>query len=351
MSLKDRLAKMQFGIDQRKSLYQAFLDYLEQGIPLVNIVNMLSKSIVRAEAKSQMFMVHILKDIELQMSTGSQFADALVKWVPIEEVMSIRAGMRSGNPVEGMKNTLESLDASTRMKKVISSKLAYPMILLLAVFGLIIFFSIAIIPRIAEVMPPEKWPDSSKSLYTISTFFREDWYVVVISLVVIVWLVNISLPRLTGKLRFFLDRFPPYSFYRAFHGANMLISVSSLMKSGVPLVNSIKELRTLSSPYMAYHLDEILLKLSEGKDLGSAMDTGILSKDMMVNVYMMSENANFQDAISAIGRFAVERSIELISKAASLLNVLIMLFGACYIGWIYYSFFMVSNAMAGQVAV
>src|SRR5690606_5840680 len=69
--------KFRFNAAVRRNLYQSFVDYLSQGIPINNIVQQLSTAIKRANAKSQMFQVKILQDIELQMSAGVDFTDAI----------------------------------------------------------------------------------------------------------------------------------------------------------------------------------------------------------------------------------------------------------------------------------
>jgi type II secretory pathway component PulF len=349
MSLAKQFYKFQFSAYVRRKMYQAFVDYLQQGIPVHDIVKMLAASIIKANAKSQMFQVKILKNIEYRMSTGVDFSDALAYWVPISEVMSIRAGMRSGDPVSGMKNTIDSLDASSSMAGTIFSKLSYPAILIAALFGLIFFFSVAIIPRIADVMDPSLWPPAAKTLYNMANFVRDDWYIVVILMVVLGIVVNWSLPRITGQTRKYLDILPPYSFYKAFHGANMLISLASLMRSGIPFVEALKDMRGLSSDYLGEHLDKMVDNMAEGKDLGSSLDTGLLSSDMMVSVYMMSGNSNFQAAILEIGRQAVARSIEKIASIAGMLNGLALLGVTGYVGWVYYAFYTVSDAMAATV--
>ena len=338
-----------FNSTVRRKMYQSFVDYLSQSIPLNDIVNLLANSIIRAGARSQMFQVKILKDISLQMSSGVDFAEALARWVPTSEVMSIRAGMRSGDPVTGMKNTIDALDASSSMMGTIFSKLTYPAVLLIALFGLIFFFSKAIIPKMAEVLEPELWPDAAQRLNTMATFVREDWYWVVAAVVVLSIAVSYALPRLTGRVRGVLDYLPPFSFYKAFHGANLLISLAALMRSGIPFVSALEDMKRLSSPYICQHLEKMTRNMADGASLGEALDTGLLSTDMMVSVYMMSHNANFQAAIYEIGRQAVSRSIEKISTISGVINGLALLGVTGYVGWVYYAFFTLTNAL-GQSA-
>lgn len=346
MSLTQTFYRLQFTASVRRKMYQSFVDYLSQGIPINDIVKLLSSSIIKAGARSQMFQVKILDDISLKMSSGTEFSEALGFWVPTSEVMSIRAGMRSGDPVTGMKNTIDALDASSSMMATIFGKLSYPAILLLALCGLIFFFSIAIIPKIAEVMDPSLWPDPAQKLNSMATFVRDDWWVVVIIVTLLGIGISYSLPRLTGRVRDYLDYLPPYSFYKAFHGANLLISLAALMKSGIPFVEALKDMQKLSSPYIGRHLDKMIHNMADGSSLGEALDTGLLSSEMMVSVYMMSHNANFQSAIYEIGRQAVTRSIEKIATIAGMLNGVALLGVTGYVGWVYYAFFSVSNAMA-----
>ncbi len=343
------LTRIQFSASVRKNMYQSFVDYLGQGIPINDVVKLLAESIRLAKASSQMFQAKILDDILLQMSTGVEFAEAISQWIPMNEAMSIRAGMKSGDPVNGMKNTIEALESASTMKSTIIGKLTYPGVLLGALVALIFFFSTSIIPKIAEVMDPEKWPESAQPLYRMAMFVQNEWYIVLGTIIGLAVVVGWSLPRVTGSLRSFLDIFPPYSFYRAFHGANLLISLAALMRSGIPLVDALKELRKMSSPYLAMHLDRMVYRMSEGATLGEALDTKLLTPEMMVSVHMMSRNANFQSAIYAIGRQAVLKSVDKISTISGLLNGLALLGVTSYVGWVYYCFFTVANSMAAQV--
>ncbi len=343
------LTKLQLTASVRKNMYQAFVDYLGQGMPINDVVILLAESIRTAKASSQMFQCKILDDISLQMSTGVDFSDAIGKWIPMNEAMSIRAGMKSGDPVTGMRNTIEALESASDMKSTIIAKLSYPGVLLSALVALIFFFSTNIIPKIASVMDPSKWPDSAKPLYTTSEFVQNQWYIVLGIIIGYIVVVNWSLPRVTGKFREYLDIFPPYSFYKAFHGANLLISLAALMRSGIPLVDSLKELRKMATPYLSKHLDTMIYRMSDGSSLGQALDTGLLSSEMMVSVHMMSKNANFQTAIYAIGRQAVVKSVQKISAISGMLNGLALLMVTGYVGWVYFCFFTVSNSMASQI--
>lgn len=349
LTIQDKIYKFKFGGDARRMFYQSFYDYLKQGVPISNIIKMLSDSIVKANSRNQLFLAKILDDLAMQMATGVDFAEALAKWVPINEVMSIRAGMKSGDPAAGMKNTIDALAASATMGKEMASKLSYPAILLVALFGLIYFFSVAIIPKVADVMDPADWPQTAKNMYDMAFFVQHYWWAIIVGIVSFVVFIKSTLDRVTGKVRSLMDRIPPYSFYRSFHGANLLVSLSSLMMSGIPFVEALRQSRQLASPYLVWHLDKVIANMSDGKSLGEAFDTGLFTNEMMVNIYMMSSNADFQQAIKILGHQAIEKGIEKIGSISSMINGIVLLGVASYIGWVYISLFMVTNAVGQSV--
>lgn len=330
--------RFQFGAASRRNIYQSFVDYLSEGIPINDVVKQLSQSIMDANADSQKFLIRILRDIERKMSMGVEFSEAMSNWVPINEVMSIRAGMKSGDPVKGMMNTIDALDAASEMKGTIMLKLSYPGCLLIALVGLIFYFSVNVIPQIEDVLDPALWPSGAKKLHAMAYFTRNYWWIILSVVVGLSVWCSYALPRLTGPLRTRLDSIPPFSFYREFNGANLLIAVSSLMRSGVPFVDSLQELRRMSSPYVGAHITDTLKRMAEGKSLPIALDTGLLSKETMVSVYMMGKNSNFQTAIHTIGRISVRKGIEKISKISAILNLMSIISTAGYIAWVYLSF-------------
>lgn len=347
--ITERYYKFRFGGGARRMLYQSFYDYLKQGVPINNIIQLLSSSIIKANASGQLYLARILDDINMQMATGVDFSSALGKWIPINEAMSIRAGMKSGDPATGMKNTLDALDASSSMGKEMAAKLAYPTVLLMALFGLVYFFSAAIIPEIAVLMNPADWPDTAKNMYSMAMFVQGYWYLVIIAIILLFVAINGTLNNMKGRLRTYMDKLPPYSFYRTFHGANLLVSLSSLMMSGVPFVDALKQMRQMASPYLVWHLDKVISNISEGKDLGEAFDTGLFNSNMMINIYMMSSNADFQTAINTLGHQAIEEGISNIGKISALINGLVLLCVAGYIGWVYYALFTVNLALGKSV--
>jgi len=61
------------------------------------------------------------------------------------------------------------------------------------------------------------------------------------------------LPIWTGNVRRFLDKYPPWVLYRDFSGAMLIVSLSTLMRSGVSLRSSLERSLRFSSPWLGWH--------------------------------------------------------------------------------------------------
>jgi type II secretory pathway component PulF len=91
-------------------------------------------------------------------------------------------------------------------------------------------------------------------------------------LVGFIMLVSFSLPRWTGITRQMFENIIPYNIYRMWQGSAFLLSVASLMSSGVKLDdNALKRIANSASPYLQERVFAIARQLSSGLNLGDAM--------------------------------------------------------------------------------
>ena len=107
--------------------------------------------------------------------------------------------------------------------------------------------------------------------------FMGDGGTLFIGFVISIGLLIYSLPRWTGPVRRYLDRYPPWVLYRDFSGAMLIVSLSTLMRSGVSLRSSLERALRYSSPWLSWHVKEILLRLSRpnSSTFGDAFQTGL----------------------------------------------------------------------------
>lgn len=337
------LLKLTLGTGTRMSLYRKIASFLEEGVPLHDILKQLSKQ-YKKQKKSDS-RARLLDEWIASLESGRAFSTTMADWVPAGEAMLIRAGEKNGDLTNAFSNAVITTEASQKMKSTIVGEMAYPLILLVMLFGLIYLFSTQAVPQLTTVKDPETWPDAAKKLYDMSVFVESKWWLVLLTLAGLTTIISSSMPRLVGGLRRHLDKIPPWSVYKTFQSSVFMISVSSMMKTGTPIVDSIKELREMSNDYVSDHLRIMLMKLSAGRPIGQSMNDGFLDKETGMDIEIYGELSNLQKSMERIGITAIDNSINNIKAAAGVMKNLVLVGVTIYIGWVYYAFFTLTQSI------
>lgn len=334
--------KIRFGVNVRLSLYRKIMSFLRNGVPVHDLLKNLESQY--AKHKKNDIRVTVLNDLAQAISAGASLSSALSRWAPANEVMIIKAGEQS-DLATAFENAATTTEKMKRMKSTIVGASGYP-IALISLLGILIYlFSTQAVPKLADVKDPITWEGASEALYTTSKFVENYWMLVLSSIIGLVTLMFIMMPRFTGKIRDYLDKVPPFSVYKTMQSSSFLISMSSLMKTGVPIVDAVKQLHGLSNPYMKHHMSEILRKMNAGVSQGKALNSNFLDKETGISLEIYAELADLQGSMEEIGKDAIDNALENITTAMALLKNVIMLGVGVYIGWVYYAFYTLTRAI------
>lgn len=342
-----KFVKVQFGLATRLALYKKIAAFLEEGVPIHEILIALATQYEKL--KKGDIRAKVLMDISGKIENGIKFSDALADWAPATEVMLIKAGEQGGDMTGAFRNAIYTTEAAARMKSTIKSETSYPMLLLIVLACLIYGFSTEAVPQLTSVLDPNSWPPMAKKLYSMSQFVEHKWFLVVAAFFSFMFFSMQSLPRLTGKVRKFLDYVPPWSIYKTFQSSVFLISVSAMLKTGTPIYESIEALNKMSPKYVRKELEKILESLSGGESVGRSLNQGFLEKETGIDVEIYGDLSNIQESLERIGSEAIETGIDRIKASAVFLKNLVLFGVASYVGWVYYAFFTLTQSI-GQLA-
>ena len=202
----------------------------------------------------------------------------------------------------------------------------YPLSMLLLFSAMLTGFSLKVVPILTNLLPPEKWPVLGRILYSLSQLISNYGFYIAVGVVGSFSLFFYSLPRWHGRIRNFFDKFLPYSFYRDFSGAMLVVALSTLMRSGVSLRASLDRSLTFSTPWMRSHIRGILKTLARANTatFGEAFKTGVLNRYLEDRVQDASERRNPVEAFVRIGIGSIDRVIAEINKSSARLSSAIM---------------------------
>ena len=331
-------AKFTFDDKTRMRFYQKLAALISNGVKLSNVIDELH---ARANKKGETDgLAIILLDLKIGLARGEGLSISLQKWVTPLECMIIASGEQSGRLSEAFSLAAESLEGAKEMRAAIKNSIAYPAFLLVAVIAIVYFIGVFFIPEIASIADPKSFTGAAASLYTVSEFVRSIWFLVtIIAIVSIISLIIISLPKAFGKdqFRIKLDRIPPWSLYRLMMGASFLVSLSAMLKAGIPIQTSIMQIRRYATPYVQIRLNAILAGISQGKMLGDAMENtgyGFPDKTIIDDLVIYSKLPNFDVIVYNYGRQWMKEGIETVKHNAEIMKSAAFLMMGTVVGWL-----------------
>ncbi|HEX8174461.1 MAG TPA: type II secretion system F family protein [Pyrinomonadaceae bacterium] len=121
---------------------------LRAGIPILQAISMLRKRSASARLRS------VLADVEEEIRGGAALSQAFAKQgaiFPRIYTASILAGERSGALDDILTRYVDYMRRSVGVRRKVRGALAYPMLLLAASFGMVVFLTVYVVPRMSSL--------------------------------------------------------------------------------------------------------------------------------------------------------------------------------------------------------
>lgn len=342
LSVEARLVKWQFSSSavRRARFYEMMASLIADGMPMDASLRQLG---ARYREKKRP-MALIIKAWLSTMNEGKRFAEATRGYVSDTETIIIAAGEKSGDLVTAFEQAALVARASADITRAVRTEMATPVVQVVLLLFLLVGFSTSIAPELVKSVPHSALDASQQALFGLAGIVAKTWYIVLpilfVGAVVAFW----SMPRYVGPGRSIMDKLPPWSVYKVYAGSTFMISLSALIKAGVPIDGSIRFIRDQSSPWMREYLRIMLGRLHRGDDQGAAMDVGLLSDDISDLVAIYAKTTAFVTSVNAVGREAIKSGIENIKAKAGLARTVSTILMGMMIGWMFISMMNISDA-------
>jgi type II secretory pathway component PulF len=308
---------------RRSDFYYDLASTLKDRVPLFSTLRKLESRAQQREPLTAPMYMQMLKGLE----KGS-LSEALKDIASAVEMTMIDATQAAGDATmaEGLIFLSETAKKTDAMLVTMRKAVMYPVTLLLMFSALLTGFSLGAVPILTQLSPASRWPPMGQALYAVSQFITHYGVWVAIAAVVFLSSFLFSLPRWTGRVRKQFDKYLPFNLYRDYASSMMMISLASLMRSGISLRSSLERTYKNSSPWGKWHIRQILINLSNPNKgtFGQAFTTGLFDQDMEDRVQDASERSNPIEAFIHIGVGSIDRMILRIEKRAQQLNTILM---------------------------
>ena len=322
--LNERYLRWQMTAKKRQEFYEACELAMESGVSFYQSVEVLYRIASDNGKKPNRAEAVMLKSVGQRIDRGAHLpSDALVDWLPKEELMLIQAAEQGNHFAEGFRHAITLLEAKQKIRGAVAKAVTYPLILLVAVGGLMNLLAVKVVPELEKVVPPAAWQGSASVLRWASHAVH-DHGVWIAGLIVSGILMSVlTLGRFKGVMREFVENIPPWSVYRLVHGATFLLSLSVQLRSGVSLHDALMQLSRGTSPWLRERIEAIRYGVEKGSGFGKALAHSGFSfpdKAAIRYVEMVSSFSKFEEALYRFSHRWLSESVQRIEGVGKVLS-------------------------------
>ncbi|MEP3670776.1 MAG: type II secretion system F family protein [Roseibium sp.] len=326
------IAKLQFGYKNRMAFYQQIIALNRAGMAKTDAIEMAWQVASQEGRKPKEGLALVLTDVLNSMRNGMTMGKAIQPWVPGEDTMVLEAIENSDDFAGNLQEYCEMSDKKKKIRSTILGGLVYPVMLLSAIYGMMIYFGKTIVPQIGQVLPVETWTGAGAFLAFMADFANNYAWKATIGVILFFALIIFSMPRWSKYGRVFADKLPLYSTYRMYTGIGFLMSMASLLKGGMPAMDALDRLRPYTNPYVKHRLNLLRRNMLNGHNFGSALyrtGTGWPDTKMNLSIKIFAETQDLSRQMSNLAKSWIDQAQSNVEKSMAVMQnvALIAVFG------------------------
>lgn len=309
---------------------------IDAGIPLARSISVLQSQTSSKKLKEQLSVV--VKDIE----SGISLADSLEKhpstFSPIY-INMIRAGEAGGILEDILKKLAQQQEKDAAIRAKIKSATTYPLVLLVITTLAFFVLTIFVVPKIGTLVtslggPDAKLPPQTAAMLALSSFIRNQWYVVLALFVGGPIIFNRWRKTPKGRQKFdaILLKTPVIkTVVTKVAVARFARIFASLMGAGVPVLQSLEvTARSLGNYVIQKDLMEAAKEVKNGKPLSAQLSKSKLFPPIVSHMLAVGEETGKTDTtLVKVADFYEEEVDSLVGSLSSILEpVMIVVMGS-----------------------
>ena len=309
------------GANSRVEFFHMVSGLLDARIALPNALETVAES---TEARGDGGQAKVLR-IWKQSLADNAFPETMRVWVPGTEAMIFGAyGVGRVEPADLFRAAARVCELKTAMVSAVVGAVRMPMLMFVAVLGIVWTAGGHLFPEILKHSRPESWLPSTSVVVGVSVWFHNNALYVGAALVVAGAMLWLAVVHWTGPGRRFLDRFPPFSLYRTVAGASFLLVLVELLATRTELPVVLRRLQDGSSAYGSSRVAAIRRQMVAGLGFGEAMEearTGFPEPSLISVIQAIEQLDDWHDELGKFVHRWVGRAERTMLLRAGMLRV------------------------------
>ncbi len=332
-------AKMMFRLntEKRMSICRKLASLLRNDFTLIDALERIEMIESKNGTKPNEPFAIVMRQWQKNLEQGMTFSEATRGWVPPNETLLVTSGNLS-NLVVALENVGRVVDGMQRIRRAMTTAVAYPLFLLGLTFGIIIMVGLYLVPPLAEIATNDiVWRGSARSLIWLSDISIKYWYVFLVVAASVITIVWGSLANWSGRVRAFFDKLPPWSIYKIQVSSGWLMSLAAMVSAGVTIPDAMRMLADSSNKYVRRILDSALRFVANGENLGVALShtkTDFPDSEIIGDLIIYADMNGFDENLTRIANDYLNESVRKMERISNILNGLGIVLVSVIIAWV-----------------
>lgn len=310
-----------------------FSTMLDAGVSLIRCLDVLQAQTNNARLRK------ILIDLSARVESGESLSRSMARHPKAFSQLIIgliRAGEVGGVLEESLQRIAGFLEKDVELRRKIRSALTYPVIVLLAAIGIVIFLVTWLVPQFAELFKElgiKEMPAMTQFLIDLSALFTQRWYVVVLSVIAILIAYKLFVStrvgrRVADRVKLRIPVFGPL--HHKIVMARFSRTMGTLLASGVPILQAMETVAgVVGNSVVSDAVIESRSRIREGEKIADPLQRSKMFSPMVVHMISVGEESGSLDhMLNKIADF-YENEVEMTiaSLTAAIEPVMIVLLG------------------------
>jgi type IV pilus assembly protein PilC len=310
-----------------------FSTMLDAGVSLIRCLDVLQAQTNNARLRK------ILMDLSARVESGESLSRSMARHPKAFSQLIIgliRAGEVGGVLEESLQRIAAFLEKDVELRRKIRSALTYPVIVLLAAIGIVIFLVSWLVPQFAQLFKEldiKELPAPTQFLVDLSALFTQRWYVVIIAVVAILIAYKLFVStrvgrRVADRVKLRVPVFGPL--HHKIVMARFSRTMGTLLASGVPILQAMETVAgVVGNSVVSDAVIESRARIREGEKIADPLQRSKMFPPMVVHMVSVGEESGSLDhMLNKIADF-YENEVEMTiaSLTAAIEPVMIVLLG------------------------
>ncbi|WP_369311134.1 type II secretion system F family protein [Providencia rettgeri] len=334
-----------FSKSQRVYLYQFCADMINSNLPLYDSIIKLKKEGASVIGKGFVKKLNYLLD---KMANKESIASVFDGMVPKNELSLIYSAEKSGALANGFTSIVEIIKYKDQLMSKIIKAITFPLIMIALSMVVIAGYSIKVFPAFEKVLPVNRWPAVTSSLYEFGlALYHGLWVYILIAIILFSIATRIVMANLTGTIRDnIVDKIIPFSTFKQLNASIVLNSLSGMLKNRIPIHDALTILNLNTNRWLKSHIRIMQNNMAKGMNYGEALNTGLLNIDELLNISLYSALPSFHEVLTSVSEKSKDNINDKMDKLAGLLKSFsTLILGGCVI-WVFIALFSLSDQLS-----